>query len=458
MNELIGHVFEIPVIGEILNSLFTINPVLGGVLVFILTLLMVNKICITTLNYNFLKQCFEFIRGGRKEQRYDKERKLFHTTASTKDFTDWQNKILEKIYEDVELVHLFGQNHMTVTHKSALNLQYPFQKNFKEITTLHKSKVQDSILDKFQKRYYRIMSANIKKPKLIGFELEEYQLNNNDEILGFTANICQYQQTVTTSHILEYELYCAYKKNKTLVNKTKDEILSALKYRKKIHQGQSNKEVILQGANRHSLLSVQMMMVCFDEKSDTYKVLIFKRSDKVALKPNYWHIIPAGGFEIFEKEDTVNEYIIEQNFDVELALFRELIEEVFNGKDFESNETGEANNIIHKHPDIMYIEELLKNKEAHLEFLGNVTDLMTLRQELSFLLIIDNPDFLKRKFKINFEGMDLQLLNVNELSRMFKAELLYPSSAGLLNLAKETKLMKDRNLLQDQQPMQSAAE
>jgi hypothetical protein len=33
---------------------------------------------------------------------------------------------------------------------------------------------------------------------------------------------------------------------------------------------------------------------------------MFQRSKDVAIKPNYWQLIPAGGFEIFETEGERN--------------------------------------------------------------------------------------------------------------------------------------------------------
>lgn len=298
------------------------------------------------------------------------------------------------------------------------------------------------------------MSANIKKPNLIGFELDTFLLNEQDEIIGFEANICQYKHTVTTSHILEFELYKLYCKNKKIVHSSREDILKALPYRSKIHEGQTSKEVVLKGKNRHSLLSVQMMVICYDDIFDDYRMVMFKRSEEVAIKPNYWHIVPAGGFEIFEKEDMRNPHIIEENFDVQLALFRELLEELFNGKDFEDNEVGnDRNYIIYQHPAIIELDRLIKEQKAHLDFLGNVTDLTTLRAELSFILVVDDSNFIKNNFQKNFEGAVSQRVRVDNLERMLKNDLLYPSSAGLIKLAEDSPLFQkciDYNLKKKQ--------
>ncbi|WP_442596609.1 hypothetical protein [Neobacillus sp. D3-1R] len=448
MQELKDYLASQAVVGPILKQLVE-QPVIGVITLIILLLLVVNSAIKRVLDVNLLRIVVLYFQGKDKEERYKKAREAFYKHSTEKKFVKWQHQILKKIYADLPLVHLFHDTHLVIVHKAANKILYPFKENMKEFGELLDLNVPDLKLDRRQKHYFKIMRGTIRRPNLVGFELDEYVLNDKNEITGFKANVCQYKHTVLTSHILEYELFKTYKKTKMkLTHLSKDEIVKKLPYRNQIHKGQTNNDLIIKGHNRHSLLSVQMMVVGFHEKYNQYCTLIFKRSKEVAIKPNYWHIIPAGGFEIFEKEGTVNKYIIKQNFDVELALFRELIEEVFNGKDYEANETGEVNEIIHRHPDIVDLEAMLQNGEAKLEFLGNVTDLLSLRPELSFLLVVDNPAFFKKNFKINFEGIDLQVVPVNDLQNLLEDELLYPSSAGLLALAKESELMKERNLLQ----------
>lgn len=435
-------IFDIPVIGRFVELLSEI-PVVGIVVVIIIGFFFVNKTFITQLDINILKSILNFFKGIDVNKKFDKERKRFFEVTSSKEYTEWQNLVLEKIYDDIPLVELYGQKHMTIVQKAAKEMSYSSSREITNIGKLNSLQVPEYKLDRFQQRYYNIMSANIKKPNLIGFELDQYLLNEDNKIIGFEANVCQYKHTVTTSHILEYEMYILYCRNKQIVNNNRKEILKALTYRNKIHEGQTNQEIVLKGKNRHSLLSVQMMVVCYDDKTDDYRVIIFKRSEEVAIKPNYWHIVPAGGFEIFEKEDMNNPHIIEENFNIQLALYRELLEELFNGKDFEDNEVGnDRNYTIYQHPVIIELEKLLKEKKAQLDFLGNVTDLTTLRAELSFILVVDDPHFIKNKLQKNFEGILSQRVRVNDLDKMLRNDLLYPSSAGLIELAKDSTLFQ----------------
>ncbi|WP_186667769.1 hypothetical protein [Sporosarcina sp. BP05] len=443
MYEFKSYLLDVPVVGQFIQY-----PIVSTSIVALITIVMANGMVKRNLDINLLKLLYQYMCKDKKE-RYEKERQLFYSKSTEPEFIEWQHKVLKRIYTNIQFTKLFGKEYPVSVQRTAIPYQYPIHEGMKTFAELRNNQVPELIMDKQQRKYFAMMSATIKRPNLIGFELDEYRLTDGGEILGFTANTCQYKHTVSTSHILEYELYKIHVKcGMELLQNSSDYILSILQYRSRIHEGQSQLDVITKGRNRHSLLSVQMMVVYFDPKRQDYLTPIFKRSQKVAIKPNYWQIIPAGGFEIFEKEETTSKYIIENNFNIELALFRELIEEVFNGKDFESNETGEVNDIIHKHPDIVELEKLLNSGDAHLEFLGNVTDIVSLRPELSFVLVIDHPDYAKTNFQHNFEGTDFQKIIVNDLPRMFDGELLYPSSAGLLALAKESALFRERGLLQ----------
>lgn len=450
INDVLNYMYGLPIFGELIKEVFHHYPIFGLLGVAIIAFILINGILKRNLDVNLYKKMVNSIQNTKSKNKYDLERDRFYDGSTTPEFVEWQNQILKKIYSDYDLLSLFDKVYPIVINEAKENFTYPFKENLSKFSKLNNTTIPKFELDKGQQFYLKMMGPTIKWPDLIGFETEEFILDEENKIEGFSARVCQYKHTVVTSHILDYELYKSFRKRgKQLIEKTSDEILNILPYRKKVHNGKTQTEVITTGCNRHSLLSVQMLVVYFDEYLEDYRVLVFKRSKDVAIKPNYWQLIPAGGFEIFEQQETTNPYIIRQNFDVGLALFRELVEEVFNGKDFQNTKTGEVNEFINKHKDVVQIKEWLKTGEAALEFVGNVVDLVSLRPELSFLLVIDNPEFGKKNFKINHEGKDLQTIKVNDLPHMLEGELLYPSSAGLLKLAMKSKLFKERGLLQE---------
>lgn len=450
MNNIIEFFSEVPTVGPLIKKLTTNQSLIAYFFIAILIIIAINMLFKSLFDKNLITSVLSIIKGKSKEEKYAISRKNFYSGSTKKDFVKWQEKILIEIYEDLPLTKLFNKTHLSVVHKASNEMYYPFENQLKHFGDLKSTEIPSLKLDRMQKHYFNILKDTIKRPNQVGFELDEYFLNDKNEITGFSARSCQYKHSVLTSHILEYELFKTYKRLKSrFINPMSlagDNILKNLPRRKKIHENQSLNDLMIKGDNRHSLLSVQMIIVAYSKKRNKYCTLIFKRSDKVALKPNYYHIVPAGGYEIFEQEDTTHSYIIRENFDIELALFRELIEEIFNGKDFEGNDTGEINDIIYKHPDVVDIINMLEKKTAYLQFLGNVTDLMTLRQELSFLLLVDDPDFLEKNFKPNFEGKDLQIVPIEDLHKFLSDELLYPSSSGLLDLMRNSPLIKERGM------------
>lgn len=441
LNSNIDSITKIPWIGEYIFS----------ALVTIVIILLLNQTIKTNFEVNPLKNLLSIFTQNKK---YEKERKNFYKVSTTKEFVQWQNEILKKVYSDYKLLSLFDKEYPILINEAKDNFLYPFNKSMSTFSNLTNKTVPVFEIDNAQKRYYKMMGPTIKRPNLIGFEIDQFHLDDNGKIEGFSARVCQYKHNVVTSHILDYEMYQFFKKIKEAIGrKSGEEILTCLPFRKRIHKEKSQAEIITTGCNRHSLLSVQMMVVYYNGDTEDYHTLIIQRSEDVAIKPNYWQLIPAGGFEIFEKEETTNPHIIEENFNIELALFRELIEEAFDGQDFQHNHSGEVNDIINKHKDVIQIKEWLKNGKATLEFLGNVIDLVSLRSELSFLLVIDDAEFGKNRFKINHEGKDYQTPKVNKLPHLLEEDLFYPSSAGLLKLAMQSKLFKERELLQDEKEM-----
>ncbi|GEN54534.1 hypothetical protein [Halobacillus faecis] len=449
LSSLLKEIYQLPLIGNFIYKLIVDYPIGGWVFLFIVSILGINKWTISHTGINVLQNVPLIIKKNREYQN-DRRRNVFYKDSSTKDYINWLNGVLKTLYDEYKLLRLFGKEYPVVTHDSVKRIRYPFKKNLTDTTKVVNTNIPDFNPDKGQKQYIKVMGNTIKWPEVIGFALDKFHLNDEGKMTGFTAKTCQYKHNVATSHILEYEMYKLYLKNKKKMGMQEaGELLESLPYRCKIHEANEQTNIMTTGCNRYSLMSVQMLVVYYDDFIKDYKALTFHRSDKVAIKPNYWQFIPAGGFEIFEKSSTTNPYIIEQNFDVELALFRELIEEAFDGRDFEYNRSGEeVNNLVRNHKDIVQIKKWIKSNKAHLEFMGIVTDMVSLRPELSFLLVIDTPEFQEIKLKINDEGQDYQAVKVNDLPAMLSGELLYPSSAGLLKLAMQSQLFKERELLQ----------
>lgn len=302
------------------------------------------------------------------------------------------------------------------------------------------------------KRYKQIIGKNIKHPFLPGFMLKRYELDNDNRIKHIFVRLGSYYQNVYTSHILEYELYYAYKKT---INQPIDLniIWKYLPYRRQIHGNNNIFDVLYSGINRYSLLGVQMFVTFYDHNQKEYVTLLLKRSQNVAAKPGYYQFVPSGGFELYEKEKTCNISVIEDHFSFRKVIFREYLEEVFGLDEFKGVNLLQNNETTYKilnHPEVLYLLDLINKQEAFMELLGSAVDLVGLRHELSFLLRIDNEEFSRKIFSPNdeFDKSKTKIPNIrvklSELERLLQDEHnINPTSAALYAQVKRSKLYKE---------------
>ena len=162
---------------------------------------------------------------------------------------------------------------------------------------------------------------------------------------------------------------------------------------------------LLRGDNRDSLLSVQMLVIAKSKRTHKYEVKIAQRSDQVAVAPGIYQFVPAGGFEILNDsdDDQYDDLELEENFSPGCAVFREFLEEVFNLPEFEGGGTGSIEERLLKEPEIIQIEQLLQSGKASLQFLGSALDLVGLRHELSFCLVVHEEEYSDLRFLGNEE-------------------------------------------------------
>ncbi len=290
---------------------------------------------------------------------------------------------------------------------------------------------------KYYKEYKKIISSGIKRPKLVGFMLDDFDINDDNKISRINLKLGTYEQNVYTSHILEYELYKAY-----TILKDKDYnwdmLWEQLPYRKYIHQGMAPKQALMNGSRRLSLFSVQAIIVFKNHWGDEVCTFFKKRSEnykEVVTKLGHYQILPAGGFELCEDEKSTNIDVIKENCSLTKALFREYLEEIFNYRDFQGEEdrrsaliklisklfkrlfekkilyidnseeevTQKYAEAIMRQKEVKYIINLLHNKKAEFKMLGVDIDLVTLRPMVNFMILIEDEDYWSRNFVLNTE-------------------------------------------------------
>ena len=193
----------------------------------------------------------------------------------------------------------------------------------------------------------------------------------------------------------------------------------------------------------------------------SYDALRIRRSENVSAKANYLQFIPSGGLEAMN--DCIDFDSQWDNYSLSKVVFRELLEECFGIDEDAKNLT--ANNVS---PDKIYHNEHIKKlieslnhnseeKRANMELMGTTMSLAGLRQELSFILRIDDADF-STEFVSNYESSSAIHMvrinnleqksfwyrnNINEKKVINDLAFLNCTSAGLFELARKSSLYRD---------------
>jgi len=311
---------------------------------------------------------------------------------------------------------------------------------------------------KLVKKYYRLVGSTIKYPNRLGYMLEDIVTGVGEDDWYLTSYCGNYISNLKTSHILEYELYLLYMKNKRQGLKVEDgkreDILKKLPIRNEIHKyfTETAKEkeckVLLSGRGRASLLGVQIF-VMVKNHSGKYDTLRIRRSENVAAKPGFLQFIPSGGFEAMN--DCTDYDAQWDNYSITRAVFREMLEECF-GQD-EDDKKAVGNNVspnkIYSNP---YVKEIMKRISdpedgTTMQLLGSSMSLVGLRHELSFVLKIDDPE-LSSAFISNYESktaihmIEIGLLEDRGFWMEDDLKKLNCTSAALFELARGSEIYK----------------
>ena len=392
------------------------------------------------------------------------KRKRYYNVIDSEDFVKWRDMVLKYLYGEKYFTHEVGYDFPVYALECAKPLPYPFNEFYSENDIpfhLYKKNNNDELIessldnqvcvypDKRTIKKFRKLLIKIRYPGLLGFTLDRYDMSDG-KITHVYPRLGKYSQTVDSSLILEYEMYKAYKKTKGKVALSKN-IWELFPLRANIHKNHTIEEVLFSGLNRYSLLSVQGFIIFFDPEvgQGEYVTLIAQRSENVTSKIGYYQFLPAGGFELFEREGNCKTDIIKDNYSFGKAFFREYLEEVFNKTKFgQVPEDGqESLHMIMKNRDIRTITNLIKKGKAHFELLGSAVDLVNLRHDMSFILRIDDDDFYNNIFELNEEFVSAKIkqrMPLRKLDEKLEGEYkICQASVGLYNMVKKNHLYRE---------------
>ena len=355
---------------------------------------------------------------------------------SSPEYIIWEQRVLSKIYDGLEFVSLYEKTHSAVIIRPGKNFAYPFS----ELCNLTSTRIDYLEFNPLQKDYLLFLGSTVKRPKMKGFATKEIVLEDG-KVVAINARTTNYEQNLVTAHILEWELFKRYDRKKQI----NDDILSELTLRSAYHGDQLPQAAILKPANAYPLISVQALVIYKDYKDPDnvlWKAIVAQRQKDVAIKPGLWQIHPAGGFEVYGNEDDDLTLQLRQGFDVRTALFREYAEEIYGIDEFSFRGDGRDSGSILSEQHISHLIRLIHAGNASMDFLGIVTDLTVLRHELSFLIVIDDPEYSQYQIRGSSEAKCIFSLGMADLKATFSTHPVHSSSAGLLQLAIETDRLK----------------
>lgn len=380
-----------------------------------------------------------------KYTRPVKRREIFNNTISSKKYTQFVNEVLRLYYDDEYFTKLFGRAYPVYTIKGDENIVYPFN----ELNDLRKLSLNYIPIKFKNKHYYRkykeVLGDTVKHPLRFGYMLDEFCYNCDEEICGLYAHTGTYEENIYTSHIFEYEMYALYKKfhRENLTDpKIRHKLKKKMKLRNQLHDNFSTRDIVTTGCGRASEFGVQMLTIIKDTDCK-YKVLTIKRSDKVAARKGYWQFIPSGGFEVFEREGKLDKRALEENYSVTHALLREFVEEVYGEPEFGDIKNGESLRKIDNHEEVQYIYSLIDKGQAEFIFLGSAVDIIGLRHELSFALIIHDGKYGKKTFKSNEESTKIERFTFEDIYNIEDKSMINPASVALWKLFVESDKYKE---------------
>jgi hypothetical protein len=199
-----------------------------------------------------------------------------------------------------------------------------------------------------------------------------------------------YYDNILTQYAIEWELTRALRGG---TGSIADRLKSAqIPLREAVEKGRSP---LVDGGGRCAAITVSTLLVFRRDRGqeDDYWYLVRRRFVAVGVSAGLLHVVPAGMFESPGSDE---------QWSVEMNVWRELLEEVYNEK--EQQGSGEAklpDPILSKEP-IKTLRRLLSEGSAEIAVTGICCDLLNLRPEICTVLLVKSPEFCEaREMTIN---------------------------------------------------------
>lgn len=152
------------------------------------------------------------------------------------------------------------------------------------------------------------------------------------------------------------------------------------------HRVVDPKDAVLRGVKRCAGIGIGALTVFND--AGVYKAILARRSEKTAYDSGMFHVLPAMMF-----GPTTADFAHAQEWSVKHQVLREVLEEMFNMAEEWAPERWD---FFYQHPALLYLQSLMEAGKAELCLTGVIINLLTLRPEISTLLLIHEPEWYAR--------------------------------------------------------------
>lgn len=300
--------------------------------------------------------------------------------------------------------------------------------------------------------YYEMLGTTrrVRRWNMRGFALTKLRLDERGAVFGIEAELCTYGENCLSSHLLGYQMLkdYEYRQFDSEWNRTAPQLqwVSAGREKHETEFSMLSKEPLF------PLISVQALTFFRDQEDDEWNVVAMIRVENVAAASGFWQFPPAGGFEIYGREDEQSQHVLSQ-FDMRKAVLREFLEEIYGDADMACESIDDASD--HQDGSAGYQQAIksIKRNLLSVHLMGVVTELIGFRSEFSFALFVEDLQLLELSYIVkmengverqakwlrgSYEGKRLIKVPVRELNKFARNKVWNPSSIGMLKLMEET--------------------
>lgn len=391
--------------------------------------------------------------------------------ALSQEFINWQNQVLHDFYHPNLSTYpkldsfptILGKRYpLLIFPASEANLSFRhnqlgpprlIERTVRELPNSNSQSdlpgwVSNGPLGKIRCDYYWLLSltGRVRRWNMRGFALSSLKLNARGEVEAIEAELCTYGENCLTSHLLGHQLLSSFLDGRDPSN--------AIRNRPEISWesvGNPQEATLMRLTSSEPflpLISVQAIVVYRDPNEDEWKVVAMLREGDLAAAAGFWQFPPAGGFEIYGREDEEHEHILSQ-FDIRLAIIREFLEEIYGDVDMACEDAEDASSHHSGSTGYQKVMQSLKKGLLNIHLLGVVTDLVSLRSEFSFVIILDDPELFQLSYTVtpdkakprkacwlrgSHEGKRLMEFSISDISRHVADKTWHCSSVGMLKL------------------------